>query len=188
VDPEGPTTDHDELLQPRFCRGAWVATQIDQYRSLGVGLKPDWVIFDPRDTPTPFRFGRSGRIVQRHARCVRHLLECDVEGWASGMASVDPSLNAGSTPRSRSTAITTWSRSPCRSSSPSPSGTAADADRRRDRFEYSRLHIFRRRLHPASTLAQEESTLLNPPWSGQFTRCSSTRACTAHRPRRSLGP
>jgi len=35
-----------------FAAGAWVATQIDQYRSLGVGLKPDWVIFDPEGYPT----------------------------------------------------------------------------------------------------------------------------------------
>ena len=34
-----------------FAAGVWVATQIDQYRGLGVGLKPDWVIFDPEGYP-----------------------------------------------------------------------------------------------------------------------------------------
>jgi len=41
-----------------------VANADRQYRSLGVGLKPDWVIFDPEGYPDNHSvFGRSGRIV-----------------------------------------------------------------------------------------------------------------------------
>jgi len=137
--------------------GAWVATQIDQYRSLGVGLKPDWVIFDPRIPDNHSGLdARADR--QRHARCVRHLLECDVEGLgerhgvgrpvtqrrglrlAVGVPQLQPghAVHAG------------LRRHRFGNGGPTPIGGAT-------RFEYSRLHIFRRRLHPGLNLAQEES-------------------------------
>jgi len=176
VTPEGQpqtTTNYYNHGLPRGRGG----DQIDQYRSLGVGLKPTGSSSTPRDTPTTIPVWTLRRIVQRHARCVRHLLECDVEGWASGMASVDPSLNAGSTPRSRSTQLQPGHCSPCRSSSQSPSGTAARRDRRRDGSNIRGYISFAAACTPASTLAQEESTLLNPPWSGQFNTLQFNRAC-----------
>ena len=64
-----------------FAAGAWVATQIDQYRSLGVGLKPDWVIFDPEGYPDNHSgLDAPGGSSSRHARELRHVLELDVEG------------------------------------------------------------------------------------------------------------
>jgi len=92
---EGPTDDDDELLRHGFAAGAWVATQIDQYRSLGVGLKPDWVIFDPEGYPDNHSGldapgGSSNATLAKYATYWSSMLS----GWASGMASVDPSLNA----------------------------------------------------------------------------------------------
>jgi hypothetical protein len=108
-----------------FAAGAWVATQIDQYRALGVGLKPDWVIFDPEGYPDNHSgldapAGSSSATLALYATYWSAMLK----GWASGMASVDPNSTPACTPRSPSTATTTWSRSRCRSSSPSPSATA----------------------------------------------------------------
>ena len=79
-----------------FAAGAWVATQIDQYRGLGVGLKPDWVIFDPEGYPDNHSAldapgGSSTSTMNLYATYWTAMLQ----GWAKGIASVDPALNAG---------------------------------------------------------------------------------------------
>ncbi len=76
--------------------GAWVATQIDQYRNLGVGLKPDWVIFDPEGYPDNHSGldapgGSSKAAMAQYAGYWSAMLS----GWAKGINSVDPSLKAG---------------------------------------------------------------------------------------------
>jgi len=74
-----------------------------------------------------------------------------LKGWASGMASVDPSLNAGvyaSQSEYRNYTSVTQSMPVFVAIAFGNGGPTPIA---RDRFEYSRLHIFRRRLHPAST-------------------------------------
>jgi hypothetical protein len=79
-----------------FAAGVWVATQIDQYRNLGVGLKPDWVIFDPEGYPDNHSGldapgGSSNATMALYATYWTAMLN----GWSAGIASVDTSLKAG---------------------------------------------------------------------------------------------
>ena len=153
-----------------FAAGAWVATQIDQYRSLGVGLKPDWVIFDPEGYPDNHSgldapAGSSSATLAQYATYWSAMLK----GWVSGMASVDPSLNAGvyaSQSEYRNYDLVTLSMPvfvavAFGNGGPTPIGGATGSN--------IRGYIsFAAACTPTSTLAAEESTLLNPPWSGQF--------------------
>ena len=153
-----------------FAAGAWVAVQIDQYRSLGVGLKPDWVIFDPEGYPDNHSGldapgGSSAATLAKYATYWSAMLK----GWASGMASVDPSLNAGvyaSQSEYRNYNLVTQSMPvfvavAFGNGGPTPIGGATGSN--------IRGYIsFAAACTPTATLAAEESTLLNPPWSGQF--------------------
>lgn len=78
-----------------YVAGQWVARQIDAYRAAGLGLTPDWVLFDPEGYPDnhsglwgptspPAKLARS--VADYHAI---------LTGWHNGLASVDPSLKAG---------------------------------------------------------------------------------------------
>ncbi len=150
--------------------GAWVATQIDQYRSLGVGLKPDWVIFDPEGYPDNHSgldapAGASKATLALYATYWSAMLK----GWANGIASVDPSLNAGvyaSQSEYRNYGLVTQSMPvfvavAFGNGGPTPIGGATGSN--------IRGYIsFAASCTPTSTLAAEEATLLNPPWSGQF--------------------
>ncbi|MGD0854003.1 MAG: hypothetical protein ABSA07_11705 [Acidimicrobiales bacterium] len=153
-----------------FAAGAWVATQIDQYRSLGVGLKPDWVIFDPEGYPDNHSgldapAGSSNATLALYATYWSAMLK----GWANGMASIDPNLNAGvyaSQSEYRNYDLVTQSMPvfvavAFGNGGPTPIGGATGSN--------IRGYIsFAASCTPTSTLATEESTLLNPPWSGQF--------------------
>ena len=153
-----------------FAAGAWVATQIDQYRSLGVGLKPDWVIFDPEGYPDNHSGldapgGSSNATLAKYATYWSSMLS----GWASGMASVDPSLNAAvyaSQSEYRNYDLVTQSMPVFEAiafgnGGPTPIGGATGSN--------IRGYIsFAASCTPKATLASEESTLVNPPWSGQF--------------------
>jgi hypothetical protein len=153
-----------------FAAGAWVATRIDQYRSLGVGLKPDWVIFDPEGYPDNHSGldapgGSSNATLAKYATYWSAMLK----GWTDGIASVDPSLNAGvyaSQSEYRNYNLVTQSMSvfvavAFGNGGPIPIGGATGSN--------IRGYIsFSASCTPSSALASEEATLLNPPWSGQF--------------------
>ena len=153
-----------------FASGAWVATQIDQYRSLGVGLKPDWVIFDPEGYPDNHSGldapgGSSKATMALYATYWSAMLK----GWANGIASIDPKLNAGvyaSQSEYRNYNLVTQSMPVFEAiafgnGGPTPIGGATGSN--------IRGYIsFSAACTPTSKLASEESTLVNPPWSGQF--------------------
>jgi hypothetical protein len=153
-----------------FAAGKWVATQIDQYRSLGVGLKPDWVILDPEGYPDNHSGldapgGSTSATLALYATYWSSMLS----GWVNGIASVDPSLNAGvyaSQSEYRNYNLATLSMPvfvavAFGNGGPVPIGGATGSN--------IRGYIsFSASCTPTSTLAAEEATLLNPPWSGQF--------------------
>lgn len=90
---KGATTPQT-FYQHGFAAGAWVATQIDTYRSDGLFLKPDWVIFDPEGYPDNHS-GLWGPTTPaaKLAVSVDNWYEM-LAGWRAGIASVDPTLKA----------------------------------------------------------------------------------------------
>jgi hypothetical protein len=150
--------------------GAWVATQIDQYRALGVGLKPDWVIFDPEGYPDNHSGldapgGASAATLAKYATYWSAMLK----GWSAGITSVDPTLNAGvyaSQSEYRNYKLVTQSMPvfvavAFGNGGPIPVAGASGSNIRG-------FISFSASCTPVATLHAEEDTLLNPPWSGQF--------------------
>ncbi|MEO9181466.1 MAG: hypothetical protein ABI298_07430, partial [Acidimicrobiales bacterium] len=165
-EPQTTTTYYDHGL----AAGAWVATQIDQYRGLGVGLKPDWVVFDPEGYPDNHSGmdapgGATAATLARYATYWSSMLN----GWAAGIASVDPTLNAGvyaSQSEYRNYKLVTQSMPvfvavAFGNGGPIPIAGASGSNVRG-------FISFSASCTPAATLQAEEDTLLNPPWSGQF--------------------
>ncbi len=153
-----------------YAAGRWVATQIDQYRSLGVGLKPDWVIFDPEGYPDNHSGldapgGSSAATIAKYATYWSSMLK----GWSDGIASVDPQLNAGvyaSQSEYRNYKLATESMPvfvavAFGGGGPLPVAGASGSNIRG-------FISFSATCTPEATLRAEEATLLNPPWSGQF--------------------
>jgi hypothetical protein len=153
-----------------YTAGAWVAQQIDQYRSLGVGLKPDWVIFDPEGYPDNHSGldapgGSSTATIARFATYWKAM----TSGWAAGILSVDPSLKPGvyvSQSEYRNYSISTSSLPifiavAFGNGGPVPVAGASGSNIR-GFISFSAV------CSPTSTLLAEEKTLLNPPWAGEF--------------------
>ena len=166
----GETLTNSTYFSHGFSAGAWVAAQIDQYRSLGVGLKPDWVIFDPEGYPDNHSSlhapqGSSPQTVATYAGYWSAMLQ----GWVRGVASVDPSLNAAvyaSQSEYRNYSLSTlplpvFVALAFGGGGPTPIAGASGSNVR-GYIAFSAV------CSPASTLRVEESTLKNPPWSGQF--------------------
>ena len=153
-----------------FAAGAWVATQIDQYRTLGVGLTPDWVIFDPEGYPNNSSnlvapTGASNATLALYATYWTAMLQ----GWTQGIASIDPSLNAGLYANQSEYRNYNLAAQPLpvfeavAFSGGGPTAiTGASGSNIRGYIAFSAV------CNPPSTLATEMSTLVNPPWSGQF--------------------
>ncbi len=153
-----------------FAAGVWVATQIDTYRSLGVGIKPDWVIFDPEGYPDNHSGldapgGASPATLATYATYWTAMLS----GWSAGIDSVDPSLNAGvyaSQSEYRnyqlaSASLPVFVALAFGGGGPVPVTGATGANVRG-------FITFNASCSPTSTLANEAATLKGPPWSGQF--------------------
>jgi hypothetical protein len=89
----GPITTHTFYVHG-FLAGAFVATTIDGYRNDGLGLKPDWVIFDPEGYPDNYS-GLHGptKPASKLSLSVANWYAI-LNGWRAGLASVDPSLRA----------------------------------------------------------------------------------------------
>ncbi len=153
-----------------FAAGAWVATQIDQYRNLGVGLKPDWVIFDPEGYPDNHSGldapgGSSKAVMAQYATYWAAMLN----GWSKGIASVDPSLKAGvytSQSEYRNYGLVNMNLPVFMAVAFAQGGPIQVAGASGSNV---RGYIaFDATCTPTSTLKTQEATLLNPPWSGQF--------------------
>jgi hypothetical protein len=153
-----------------FDAGVWVATQIDTYRSLGVGLKPDWVILDPEGYPDDHSNldapgGSSKATLALYATYWSAMLK----GWQNGLNSVDPSLNAGvyssqseyADYQLSSLNLPVFIAVAFADGGPVPVPGATGSNVRG-------FISFDASCSPKSTLASEEATLLDPPWSGQF--------------------
>ncbi len=153
-----------------FSAGAWVASQIDQYRALGVGLKPDWVILDPEGYPDDHSgLDAPGGASPATLRLYATYWTAMLSGWAKGIASVDPSLNAGiyatqSEYRNYSLAsqpLPVFEALAFGGGGPIPVPGASGNNIRG-------FIAFGAVCSPTSTLQSEEQTLLNAPWGGQF--------------------
>jgi hypothetical protein len=153
-----------------FAAGAWVATQIDSYRALGVGLKPDWVIFDPEGYPDNHSgldapSGASPATLAIYATYWTAMLQ----GWQQGIASVDPSLNAAvyaAQSEYRNYQLSTLNMPvfvalAFGGTGPVPVAGATGSNVRG-------FISFGAVCTPLATLASEAATLENPPWGGQF--------------------
>ena len=153
-----------------FAAGAWVATQIDQYRNLGVGLKPDWVIFDPEGYPDNHSSldapgGASKAVMAQYATYWASMLN----GWAKGITSVDPSLKSGvyaSQSEYRNYGLVSQTLPVFMAVAFAQGGPIQIAGASGSNV---RGYIaFDASCTPTSTLKAQEATLLGPPWSGQF--------------------
>ena len=153
-----------------FAAGAWVATQIDQYRNLGVGLKPDWVIFDPEGYPDNHSAldapgGSSKAVMAQYATYWAAMLN----GWTKGIASVDPSLKSGvyaSQSEYRNYGLVNMNLPVFMALAFAQGGPIQIAGASGSNI---RGYIaFDATCTPTSTLKAQETTLLSPPWSGQF--------------------
>jgi hypothetical protein len=91
---KGPFTQKT-YYEHGYLAGAAVAAEIDTYRASGVGLKPDWVIFDPEGYPDNHS-GLWGPTAPA-AKLNQSVLDwySILQGWRDGIASVDPALKAG---------------------------------------------------------------------------------------------
>jgi hypothetical protein len=153
-----------------FAAGQWVANQIDSYRALGVGIKPDWVIFDPEGYPDNHSgldapAGASNATLAVYATYWTAMLQ----GWQQGLDSIDPSLNAAvyaAQSEYRNYQLSTlpvpvFVALAFGGSGPVPVTGATGSNVRG-------FISFGAACTPAQTLANEANTLENPPWSGQF--------------------
>ncbi|HWD94814.1 MAG TPA: hypothetical protein VG246_00135 [Acidimicrobiales bacterium] len=153
-----------------FDAGVWVATQIASYRSLGVGLSPDWVVLDTEGYPDNHSGldapgGASSATLATYATYWSSMLK----GWQTGIDSVDPNLNAAvyaSQSEYRNYQLSTnpmpvFIALAFGGGGPVPVAGATGSNVRG-------FITFDAACSPLSTLENEATTLENPPWAGQF--------------------
>lgn len=92
----GEAVDAPNYYKHGFVAGKAVATQIGTYRSLGLGLKPDWVIIDPEGYPDYHScLDGTTPLAPWCPPWNPKLWAAYANGWAAGLAAIDPTLNAG---------------------------------------------------------------------------------------------
>jgi hypothetical protein len=93
----GPTSGEkvttDVYYAHAFAAGVAVATTINKYRGLGMGLKPDWVIIDPEGYPDYHScLDGVNTIAKWCPPWSPQLWTAYATGWADGLTSVDTAL------------------------------------------------------------------------------------------------
>jgi hypothetical protein len=84
-----------------YLAGEAVATKIDTYASSGLGLKPDWVIFDPEGYPDlhsglyPSLTGLNSSQTAAAYAIYANYWRADLAGWSAGLTAVDNTLKPG---------------------------------------------------------------------------------------------
>jgi hypothetical protein len=92
----GEAVDVPTYYKHGLVSGKAVATQIDTYRSLGLGLKPDWVIIDPEGYPDYHScLDGTNSLAPWCPPWNPKLWAAYANGWAAGLAAIDPTLHAG---------------------------------------------------------------------------------------------
>ncbi|HQU27480.1 MAG TPA: hypothetical protein PLS29_10685, partial [Acidimicrobiales bacterium] len=150
--------------------GQWVATQIDSYRSLGVGLKPDWVILDPEGYPDNHSHldAPAGASKAQKATYATYWAAM-LSGWQAGLNAVDPSLNAAVYASQSEYAnyglanlsMPVFEALAFAGNGPDPIPGASGSNIRG-------YITFDASCTPLATLQNEAQTLESPPWSGRF--------------------
>ncbi len=170
----GPLTPADQTpasyYNHGFLAGQWVAQQIDQYHLSGMNLKPNWVILDPEGYPDNHSAldappGASNAVIAKHATYWTQMLN----GWATGMNDVDPSLHPGvyaSMTEYRNYGLTNTALPVFQAIAFGGGGPV--------RVPGSNGHnilgyiAFNGVCTPTAALRAQEKTLVSPPWAGQY--------------------
>ncbi len=156
-----------------YAAGAWVATQVAAYRGLGLGLKPDWVIFDPEGYPDNHSgldapSGASTSVIAKYATFWTAMNK----GWVDGLASIDPTLNPGvyaSMSEYRNYNLSTLNLPVFEAVAFSMGGTKPPVNINGSSGSNVRGYIaFSAVCTPATVLHSEIATFSTPPWVAQF--------------------
>ena len=156
-----------------YAAGAWVATQVAAYRGLGLGLKPDWVIFDPEGYPDNHSgldapSGASTSVIAKYATFWTAMNK----GWVDGLASIDPTLNPGvyaSMSEYRNYNLSTLNLPVFEAVAFSMGGTKPPVKINGSSGSNVRGYIaFSAVCTPATVLHSEIATFSTPPWVAQF--------------------
>ncbi len=156
-----------------YAAGAWVATQVAAYRGLGLGLKPDWVIFDPEGYPDNHSgldapSGASTSVIAKYATFWTAMNK----GWVDGLASIDPTLNPGvyaSMSEYRNYNLSTLNLPVFEAVAFSMGGTKPPVIINGSSGSNVRGYIaFSAVCTPATVLHSEIATFSTPPWVAQF--------------------
>lgn len=92
----GEPVDVPSYYKHGYVAGKAVATQIGTYRSLGLGLKPDWVIIDPEGYPDYHScLDGTNTLAPWCPPWNPKLWAAYANGWAAGLEEIDDSLHAG---------------------------------------------------------------------------------------------
>ena len=150
--------------------GVWVATQIASYRTLGVGLSPDWVVLDPEGYPDNHSgLDAPGGATTATLATYATYWAAILKGWQTGIDSVDPDLNAAvyaSQSEYRNYQLSTISMPVFVALAFGGGGpvpvTGATGSNVRGFITFDAV------CSPLATLENEATTLENPPWAGQF--------------------